>query len=1610
MNLAPAPRPYIALALLLLAACADPDSTDKKSPDLGADLGILDMSSRPDMVDEPDMAPDQDMSAPDPCAQVSCGEGGRCVVVNASPSCACPEGFVADGLRCVAAPGAPSLDNLPAAESGGLGQPDSFQLMASDPNADPLTFALNGVCPFAVNVDSAGEVAWTCPPTTAACDVVVTATDAGGLSDQDTLSITCVNGLPAFTSTAPTAATEGQELRYAIACADPDGTDVTLSVAQDDTCGGAIEGDVYVLTPDESRGGMTCLLRVLCSDGEASEAQSSMLSIAEVNEAPILTNLPASSTAQSGRPGSFMITADDADLPAQPLVFSATNTCSFPVQVDAASGLVSFVCGASAESCEATISVSDGQDSAQGTLSIACANGAPAIETTAPNTASEGARYSYTLSCSDPDGDPLTISLLPSTTCPGATLTQGAPGQATVSFTPGETRGGTICALGLRCADGLFNTDQTSAVIIAEVNDAPALTNLPAAVNALWGRAGSFTATATDTDLPAQALTFSLASKTCSFPVTVSAAGTASFTCGAAVESCTATLRVSDGAATTSAALDIACQNHAPTFSSTAPAAASEGARYAYAPTCADADSDATHITLVSTTCGGALANGTFSFTPTEAQGGASCTYTVRCSDSLAQVDQNVAVIIAETNSAPALTNLPAAVNARWGRAGSFNATATDSDQPAQALTFSLVGETCSFPVTVSAAGAASFTCGAAVESCTATVRVSDGQTNAQAALAIDCTNTAPTVTGVAITPAMAYRNTALSCAYNFADADGDADQSTIAWFINGAPAGSGATLNSGYSSGDTVRCEVTPRDGVTSLAPLSAQRIISNRAPSVTNVALTPNTITSARQLLTCAYTFADPDGDADNSSVEWLVAGVAVATGPTFSNYLPGDSIACRVTPNDSTTDGGAVTSPALQAPDQLDLAAGIGHTCAIKNGALFCWGDNAYGQLGDGTTTDRTSPTQVTSMSANVTAIAAGGKHTCAIQSGALKCWGDNASRQGGNGTSAIRMNPTQVVGLTSNVTKITAGYQHTCAIHSGELKCWGDNSSGQIGDGTVIMKALPTYISTPPNIRHISAGFAHTCGSSGDYIFCWGDNTYGQLGNGTTADRSTPTILANIGPHIGIISAGGRHTCATQENTLKCWGYNRYGQLGDGTSTDRTTPVQVTGMSAGISSITTGLFHTCAIQNGSSKCWGYNSYGQLGDSSTNDRTTPVQVTGISADSSAIVAGSTHTCAIQNNAIKCWGYNNKGQLAKLGPTSTSPLTVSDINSPTAVSAGYAHACAIQSGALYCWGNNNSGQAGHGSLTSRGTPLQVIGLSFGVTAVSAGGAHTCAIHSGALKCWGNNGYGQLGDNTTTNRTTPVQVAGMTANVTAVTTGDNHTCAIQSGALKCWGDNNSRQLGDGTTTSRTSPTQVTGMTSTVSAIDAGSNHTCAIQNKSAKCWGDNTLGQLGDGTTTDRSTPVQVSGLTTNISDISANTGHTCAIQLGQLYCWGDNSAGQLGDGTTTDRTTPVPVIGIPALIIQVLAGDKHTCANQSGALKCWGSNDKGQLGDSTTTDQPTPVQVTGLTSNVSASAAGDSHTCAIQNSVLKCWGDNSSGQLGFPIHYPAPHIITLP
>jgi alpha-tubulin suppressor-like RCC1 family protein len=759
---------------------------------------------------------------------------------------------------------------------------------------------------------------------------------------------------------------------------------------------------------------------------------------------------------------------------------------------------------------------------------------------------------------------------------------------------------------------------------------------------------------------------------------------------------------------------------------------------------------------------------------------------------------------------------------------------------------------------------------------------------------------------------------------------DGGSVTYSYTWFRNDVAQGfsSSTTLVTGanIAGGDVWRVEVIASSGIKHSNPGEASKSILHKGMEI-----------ASGNNHTCSLT-------TDNGVVCW----------GSNSNGELGDGT--------NTKKNAAVQVAGLASGVQA-VVTGYFHSCALTDaGGVKCWGANGNGQLGDGTTEQRLTPVDVSGLTSGVIAIAAGHSHTCAVTTGGgVKCWGNNASGQLGDEGNMQRLTPVDTSGLGSGVASVASRYHHTCAVMTGgAVKCWGANGSGQLGNNSNSTAYSPVDVSgLTSGVAEVTMGQNHTCAvlTTGG-VKCWGYNGLGQLGDGSMFSAPTPVNVSGLASGAVAAAAGSNHTCVlTDAGAVKCWGANFDSQLGDGTQFTRYSPVAVNNLTSGVQAVAAGNNHSCAVlDSGSVKCWGNNTLGQLSTGNATWRETPVTANA-SIGAQAVGVGQYHTCSVTGGGgVECWGYNGFGQLGDdTYVLRLSPVNVSGLSNVAAVANGQSHTCArTGAGGAKCWGRNSFGQLGDGSNTERITPVDVSGLTSGVAAIATRQSHTCALTStGGVKCWGLNSTGQLGDASTTQRAAPVDVSGLSSGVSAIAVGQAHTCALtDTGGVKCWGDNGNGQLGDGTNSQRTTPVNVSGLTSGVTAIATGSNHTCAVTSAGAlKCWGGNWEAQLGDGTTTPRSAPVSVSGLDSGVQAVSAGLTHTCALtDAGGVKCWGKNANGQVGDGSTTQRTTPANVSGLASGVEEVVAGYNSTCAfTDVGLIKCWGDNSYGQLGDLT-------------------------------------------------------------
>jgi alpha-tubulin suppressor-like RCC1 family protein len=259
---------------------------------------------------------------------------------------------------------------------------------------------------------------------------------------------------------------------------------------------------------------------------------------------------------------------------------------------------------------------------------------------------------------------------------------------------------------------------------------------------------------------------------------------------------------------------------------------------------------------------------------------------------------------------------------------------------------------------------------------------------------------------------------------------------------------------------------------------------------------------------------------------------------------------------------------------------------HVCAVVRGAAFCWGGNEYGEVGNGNPAYRVvSPANVVGLSSGVTAITAGYSHSCALINGGVKCWGWNAYGQLGDGTSTDSLTPVSVLGLETGVKSITSGFLHNCALmENNSLRCWGWNGYGQLG---------PNSQQVALDVRQVSAGGNQTCFVLNDGTpKCMGYNAVGAIGDGSTNNASSPTKVSSYNSNVDQIDTNENTSCAVDtQGAVKCWGSNFYGTFGMSTSeTTFLSPIAITTLSTNVKKIKVGGLIACALVGSDFKCWG------------------------------------------------------------------------------------------------------------------------------------------------------------------------------------------------------------------------------------------------------------------------------------------------------------------------------------------------------------------------------------------------------------------------------------
>ncbi len=674
-----------------------------------------------------------------------------------------------------------------------------------------------------------------------------------------------------------------------------------------------------------------------------------------------------------------------------------------------------------------------------------------------------------------------------------------------------------------------------------------------------------------------------------------------------------------------------------------------------------------------------------------------------------------------------------------------------------------------------------------------------------------------------------------------------------------------------------------------------------------------------------------------------------------------------------------------------------AGTDHACALQtDGKLFCWGDNLYSALGDGKTSDSNVPVEA-KEGAGAVDFCTGGDFTCIrTKGGEVKCWGYNNNGQLGDGTTTNSTTAKTVPGLTG-VVAIDCEHDSVCAkTADGAVYCWGDNGDKEISpEGGTPLKA-PTLRVAAGGAQTIGTGYVANCWTNKGAAWCVGDNLYGQLGNGTTSDSAEPVQVKGPAGILKIV--GGYQHIVALDGEGKVWaaGYNANGQLGDGTTTNAKVYAPVKDQSVAVVDVATGRNHTCAVDaTGMVWCLGDAGNGQLGNNQTaNDAKAPVMVIPPCAADKDCDDGNLCSADKCNTTVGICA--NEAKVCDDG----NACTVDDSCNPK-------DGQCVSGQAKVCDDGNectlDSCDTKTGLCDAKPIKGCIPSCKLDADCPSTGSScstYTCVlskcvegpIHEGkvcdvASTC-------QDGDCVPKNK-------GPFQKISSFPYFGYHYCGVtNTGSGYCWGYNTDGQLGNGNTTNQSSPVLVKGLAAAVD-INAGYRHTCAIVNGGKVfCWGQNTYGQIGNGTasSTDITSATETKALDKVVS-VCAGYHHSCAVKAdGTVWCWGGAHGGALGNGkvsTASSDNQPEPK-QVPGLagFQRVSCGDDWTCAvREDGETWCWGDNGYYQIEPSSTTDTGTPIKRAGL-ENVRDISTGGATGCATTHAnAAFCFGYSSNG-----------------
>lgn len=670
----------------------------------------------------------------------------------------------------------------------------------------------------------------------------------------------------------------------------------------------------------------------------------------------------------------------------------------------------------------------------------------------------------------------------------------------------------------------------------------------------------------------------------------------------------------------------------------------------------------------------------------------------------------------------------------------------------------------------------------------------------------------------------------------------------------------------------------------------------------------------------------------------------------------------------------DGAPVPSKRGELSEVVSVHSAATASCAVKaNGSVWCWGYSEAKLFGPSSELvslggywevyQASEPVQISGLS-NVKSIAVGRQHVCAVdETGGVWCWGNNAYGQLGVSDLGSSVAPTHVAGLPK-ARRITSNGDSTCVVAlNGDVYCWGENSRGQLGNGAELPEYAYVYgelSSAAPvkvnisDVTELTSSYDAVCATtSDDVVACWGG--LGGVGLGV-APTSVPAVIDDW-QGAQAVAIGDAHACAiVADGRVSCVGDGGQGQIG-AVAAYPPTSVFVEDVADAVM-IAAGGAHTCVVHaTGEVSCWGDDVQGQLGDGvvGLSGSDTPLPVAS-NLPFASVAVGAT-TCGVTTAGdVSCWGSNRFGELG-VSPdallVSAKPRDMTELDDVSAVSGGEGHLCSLHDdGTVSCWGDNTYGQLGDSEFDEvwSATPIAVQALS-GVVAIEASGGFTCALlDGGTVSCWGVNSAGQLGRdvNDVAFDPTPTAVPNV-ADAVDLVVGMYHACVRhENGDATCWGGNYFRQFGPNT--EDPSPPVVVPALAGAESLATSWGYVCRVNDDgTVGCTGTASFGGAAEGDAGAENGAVDNSVVTpiglTNVASVSPS----CALRNdGTIACW---DAWFLPPPSFQDAGVN-PFVEFPELgaasYLAASSDGSNACAvlDADSSLVCWGDNSFGELG----------------------------------------------------------------